>query len=40
MGVLPALVVKLVFKESLADYGVQRGDTGFSLKALLVLAAP
>jgi len=37
MGVLPALVVKLVFKESLADYGVQRGDTGFSLKALLVL---
>jgi len=37
MGVLPALVVKLVFRESLADYGVQRGDTGFSLKALLVL---
>ena len=30
-------MVKLVFKESLADYGVQRGDTGFSLKALLVL---
>jgi len=37
MGVVPALVVKLVFKEALADYGVQRGDTGFSLKALLVL---
>jgi len=37
MGVLPALVVKWVFKESLADYGVQRGDTGFSLKALLLL---
>jgi uncharacterized protein len=37
MGVLPALVVKLVFKEALADYGVQRGDTGLSLKALLVL---
>ena len=37
MGVLPALVVKWVFKESLADYGVQRGDAGFSLKALLVL---
>ncbi len=37
LGVLPALVVKFVFKESLAAYGVQRGDTGFSLKALLVL---
>jgi len=37
LGILPALVVKLVFKESLADYGVQRGDTGYSFKALLVL---
>jgi uncharacterized protein len=37
MGVLPALVVRLVFKESLADYGVQCGDVGFSLKTLLVL---
>jgi uncharacterized protein len=37
MGVVPALVVKLVFREALADYGVQRGDTCFSLKALLVL---
>jgi membrane protease YdiL (CAAX protease family) len=37
LGALPALVVRLVFKESLADYGVQRGDTRFSLKALLIL---
>lgn len=37
LGVLPVLVVKLVFQESLADYGVQRGDTVFGLKALLVL---
>ena len=37
MGVLPALVVKCVFRESLAEYGVRRGDTAFSFKALLLL---
>jgi membrane protease YdiL (CAAX protease family) len=37
MGILPALVVKFIFKESLADYGVRRGDSAFNLKALLLL---
>jgi membrane protease YdiL (CAAX protease family) len=37
LGLVPALVVKFLFRESLADYGVQRGGVGFSLKALLVL---
>jgi len=37
LGILPALVVKLVFKEALADYGVQRGEVSYSLKSLVVL---
>ena len=36
LGVIPALVVKFVFRQPLADYGVRRGDVAFNLKALLI----
>jgi uncharacterized protein len=38
LGVIPALAVRFVFREPLADWGVQWGDVRFSLKALLALA--
>lgn len=38
LGVIPALIVRFVFKESLSSYGVQLGDVKFGLKAFLVLA--
>ena len=38
LGVIPALIVKFVFHESLASYGVRVGDWAFGLKALLILA--
>lgn len=38
LGVIPALIVRFVFKESLASYGVQLGDVKFGLKAFLILA--
>ena len=39
LGLVPTLVVKVVFKESLTDYGMRRGDAGFSIK-VLVLCLP
>lgn len=33
---LPALIVKLKFKENLSDYGFQRGDSSSGIKFLLV----
>ncbi len=38
LGVVPALIVKGVFRERLADYGVQLGDGAFGMKAFLLLA--
>lgn len=38
LGVLPLLVVKFVFRESLTSYGVAVGDWKFGLKALAILA--
>jgi len=38
MGILPALIVKFVFGETLAQYGVQIGDARFGWKAFLVIA--
>ncbi len=38
LGVVPALIVKFVFHESLASYGIAIGDWAFGLKALLILA--
>lgn len=38
LGVIPALIVKLVFREKLSDYGVQLGDWRRGLRALLMLA--
>ncbi|MBI3586538.1 MAG: CPBP family intramembrane metalloprotease [Ignavibacteriales bacterium] len=38
LGVIPALIVKFVFKERLASYGVQFGDVKFGLKTFLILA--
>lgn len=37
MGLIPALVVKLVFGESLADYGVQLGDRASTVRTSLLL---
>jgi uncharacterized protein len=37
LGILPALVVKFVFKEPLSAYGLQRGEVGSSLRTLLWL---
>jgi len=38
LGIVPALVVKYVLRESLASYGVQIGDWRFGFKAFLILA--
>lgn len=38
LGVVPALIVKLVFREPLAQYGVQLGDRVRTLRSLLILA--
>jgi membrane protease YdiL (CAAX protease family) len=38
LGLVPALIVKLVFRENLADYGVRLGDWGHTLRSFLVLA--
>lgn len=37
LGLIPTLVVKLVFGESLADYGVQLGDRVRTLRSFLML---
>lgn len=37
-GVIPALIVTLVFREPLAEYGVRLGDLSFGWKAFAVLA--
>lgn len=38
LGVVPLLIVKFVFHESLASYGIAIGDWRFGLKALVILA--
>jgi membrane protease YdiL (CAAX protease family) len=38
MGVVPALIVKLVFRENLADYGVQFGHRVRTVRSFLVCA--
>jgi membrane protease YdiL (CAAX protease family) len=38
LGLLPALVVKLVFRENLADYGVGPGDRLRTMRSFLVCA--
>jgi len=38
LGVIPLFVIKGVFRESLASYGLQLGNWRFGLKAFLVLA--
>jgi hypothetical protein len=38
LGIIPALVVKLVFHQRLADYGVQWGDRVRTVRSFLVLA--
>jgi uncharacterized protein len=38
LGLVPALVVRLGFRERLRDYGLRAGDTGYGLRALLLLA--
>ena len=38
LGIIPLMIIKFVFKESLASYGLQIGDWTFGLKAFLVLA--
>jgi len=38
LGVLPALIVKLVFRERLADYGVQLGNRFRTVRSLAVYA--
>jgi uncharacterized protein len=37
LGLIPALVLKFLLREPLAAYGVQRGDTRFGLKAVLIM---
>ena len=37
MGLVPALIVKLVFRQRLADYGISLGDKAWGLVALLLL---
>ena len=39
-GIIPALIIKLGFKESLRDYGLRLGDWRFGLKANLILFPP
>ena len=38
LGLIPALVVKFVFRESLADYGVRLGERTRTVRSLLVCA--
>jgi uncharacterized protein len=38
MGVVPALIVKLVFREKLADYGVRFGDRVRTVRSFLICA--
>jgi membrane protease YdiL (CAAX protease family) len=38
LGLIPALIVKFVFREPLAAYGVQTGDLSFGWKAFVVVA--
>jgi membrane protease YdiL (CAAX protease family) len=38
LGLVPALVVKLVFREGLADYGVQLGDRVRTVRSFLLCA--
>jgi membrane protease YdiL (CAAX protease family) len=38
LGLLPALVIKFVFREPLSHYGVRLGDWRWGLKAFLILA--
>ena len=38
LGLVPLLIVKCIFRESLADYGVQAGDLSYAWKAFLVVA--
>lgn len=38
LGIIPLMIIKFVFKESLASCGLQIGDWTFGLKAFLVLA--
>ncbi len=39
LGVIAAIVIKFIFKESLADYGLQIGDWKFWIPAALVVGA-
>jgi len=38
LGILPLLIVRFVFKESLSSYGVRLGDSAFGWKTVLILA--
>jgi len=38
LGLIPALIVKFVFRESLSAYGVRSGDLAFGWKAFAVVA--
>lgn len=38
LGLIPALIVKLVFREPLSAYGVRLGDLSFGWKAFVVVA--
>jgi membrane protease YdiL (CAAX protease family) len=38
LGLLPALIVKLVFREKLADYGVRLGNRRRTVRSLLICA--
>jgi membrane protease YdiL (CAAX protease family) len=38
LGLVPLVVVKFVFRQSLADYGVQMGDTRFGWKAVALIS--
>lgn len=37
LGVVPVLIIKYVFHESLSSYGLQWGDVSFGLKAVAIL---
>ncbi|MBN2293613.1 MAG: CPBP family intramembrane metalloprotease [Pirellulales bacterium] len=37
MGIVPALIVKVAFREKLADYGLQLGDGGRTLRTFLIM---
>jgi uncharacterized protein len=40
MGVIPALVVKLVFRQSLAEYGVRLGNAKRTFRSMAMLVPP